>query len=165
MNPDEDQGECFLSRDGKQYGPYAFYILVEAVRRDVINKTDLIWRRGWDEWRPAAYVDGLYSPPPFDGSPTHTPASAVSVDQSHAGSSNERAPSGTQAGIAVASPLAQRKRNYFIRHWRGELSLPVSYWLNGLLATVFTVALTLLFGELMEGVRNSGLIAILIVIF
>ena len=23
--------------------------------------------------------------------------------------------------------------NYFVRHWRGELSLPVSYWVNGVL--------------------------------
>src|SRR5690606_13459698 len=22
-------------------------------------------------------------------------------------------------------------RNYFVRHWRGELSLPVSWWING----------------------------------
>jgi ATP-dependent protease ClpP protease subunit len=26
-----------------------------------------------------------------------------------------------------------RRRNYFARHWRGELSLPVSYWINGTL--------------------------------
>jgi hypothetical protein len=33
-------------------------------------------------------------------------------------------------------PLLQqaiRSRNYIARHWRGELSLPVSYWLNGIL--------------------------------
>jgi hypothetical protein len=30
-------------------------------------------------------------------------------------------------------PEAPRSRNYFLRHWRGELSLPVSYWLNGIL--------------------------------
>jgi hypothetical protein len=28
-------------------------------------------------------------------------------------------------------PRAVRSRNYLVRHWRGELSLPVSYWLNG----------------------------------
>jgi hypothetical protein len=27
-------------------------------------------------------------------------------------------------------------QNYFARHWRGELSLPVSYWLNGILGGV-----------------------------
>jgi hypothetical protein len=28
-----------------------------------------------------------------------------------------------------------KRSNYFVRHWRGELSLGISYWLNGLLAT------------------------------
>ena len=27
----------------------------------------------------------------------------------------------------------EASRNYFLRHWRGELSLPVSYWVNGIL--------------------------------
>jgi hypothetical protein len=30
-------------------------------------------------------------------------------------------------------PEAAVSRNYFLRHWRGELSLPVSYWVNGIL--------------------------------
>jgi hypothetical protein len=31
---------------------------------------------------------------------------------------------------------SSRSRNYIARHWRGELSLPVSYWLNGILGAV-----------------------------
>src|SRR5450631_3912913 len=27
----------------------------------------------------------------------------------------------------------KKKSNYFVRHWRGELSLPRSYWLDGVL--------------------------------
>ncbi len=30
------------------------------------------------------------------------------------------------------------KKNYFIKHWRGELSLPVSYWVNGFLTSIVT---------------------------
>jgi hypothetical protein len=33
------------------------------------------------------------------------------------------------------------KANYFIRHWRGDLSLPVSYWVNGILTTLAAVFL------------------------
>lgn len=39
-----------------------------------------------------------------------------------------------QASTALPPPLppqALRSRHYLVRHWRGELSLPVSYWLNG----------------------------------
>jgi hypothetical protein len=32
--------------------------------------------------------------------------------------------------IATAT---EPRANYFVRHWRGELSLPVSYWVNGVL--------------------------------
>ena len=35
--------------------------------------------------------------------------------------------------LALPPPLPPPPRNYFVRHWRGELSLPKSYWLNGLL--------------------------------
>jgi len=45
---------------------------------------------------------------------------------------------GKNAAVAMAAvaapplpPQAARSRNYLVRHWRGELSLPVSYWLNG----------------------------------
>ena len=30
----------------------------------------------------------------------------------------------------------EKSTNYFIRHWRGDLSLPVSYWINGFLANI-----------------------------
>lgn len=32
-----------------------------------------------------------------------------------------------------------RRGNYFVRHWRGQLSLPVSYWVNGFLLTFLLV--------------------------
>jgi hypothetical protein len=38
-----------------------------------------------------------------------------------------------------------RRANYFIRHWRGELSLGVSYWVNG---TLLGIVLTALGGAL-----------------
>jgi hypothetical protein len=37
-----------------------------------------------------------------------------------------------------------RKKSYLMRHWRGELSLPVSYWINGSLVTIgFSLALAI----------------------
>lgn len=43
------------------------------------------------------------------------------------------------AEAALIQPPAlpePRKGNYFARHWRGELSLPVSYWANGVVLSV-----------------------------
>jgi len=47
MSIAEHQGEYFVGRNGKEYGPYPFLVLVEAVRRGAITKEDLIWRPGW----------------------------------------------------------------------------------------------------------------------
>ena len=41
-------------------------------------------------------------------------------------------PATTTTGIAAATSPPQPSNNYFARHWRGELSLPKSYWVNGL---------------------------------
>jgi hypothetical protein len=42
------------------------------------------------------------------------------------------------ASFALPPPLPPLGwQNYFARHWRGELSLPVSYWVNGTLSGLF----------------------------
>jgi hypothetical protein len=42
-----------------------------------------------------------------------------------------------------AEPLSPPAHpNYLIRHWRGDLSLPVTYWVNGLLGTLLVFAAT-----------------------
>jgi hypothetical protein len=33
--------------------------------------------------------------------------------------------------LADLSVVASNRTNYIARHWRGDLSLPVSYWING----------------------------------
>jgi hypothetical protein len=51
------------------------------------------------------------------------------------------------AAPAAAAPLPKpRSQNYFARHWRGELSLPKSYWLNGVLGGVAVGAVIAGFG-------------------
>lgn len=47
-------------------------------------------------------------------------------------------------------------RNFIARHWRGEYSLGVAYWLFGLLITVFVAALSMIVGELGDSLNLSG---------
>jgi len=59
----------------------------------------------------------------------------------------------TQASTIVEGPAASpavrptlgmgdlKSTNYFVRHWRGELSLPVSYWVNGSLLGLLAAAI------------------------
>jgi hypothetical protein len=52
------------------------------------------------------------------------------------------APAASATPPPLPPPLPKRQsQNYFARHWRGELSLPASYWLNGILGGVAIGAL------------------------
>ena len=50
------------------------------------------------------------------------------------------APGVDRAPLLLPPPLPPPPRNYFVRHWLGELSLPKSYWLNGLIGGVLVGA-------------------------
>jgi len=55
--------------------------------------------------------------------------------------------------------------NYFIRHWRGELSLPISYWLNAtILANVFLGILLMIASGAENNFSLRGTAAIAIVV-
>ncbi|WP_316195381.1 MULTISPECIES: RDD family protein [unclassified Bradyrhizobium] len=82
-----------------------------------------------------------------------TPASAGSAqpaaeaaDAERAGAA-VRAAAGDEPHLAALPPplpaaLAHVQRSYLARHWHGELSLPVSYWVNGmLLGVIATLAI------------------------
>jgi hypothetical protein len=53
---------------------------------------------------------------------------------------------------STEEPFEQVNASYIVKHWRGQLSLPISYWVNGTLLTVLLTAI-------MTGVSRSGLIA------
>jgi hypothetical protein len=50
------------------------------------------------------------------------------------------------------SDAPTRRDNYFVRHWRGNLSLPVSYWVNSFLATI---AVSFVFEKLDSSINIS----------
>jgi len=47
-------------------------------------------------------------------------------------------PSSAKQDFKAKQPL-HKWNNYIARHWRGELSLPISYWINGFLANITIV--------------------------
>jgi hypothetical protein len=51
------------------------------------------------------------------------------------------APALDTAATTISSSV--RRGNYFVRHWRGDLSLPISYWINNSLSGAVLVVLTL----------------------
>ena len=59
----------------------------------------------------------------------------------------------SNASASEPPPLPERS-NYLVRHWRGELPLPVSYWVNGILGGVLVAILS---GVVSASEATSGL--------
>jgi len=113
---------------------------VEGVRKDQIKEQDLIWRPSWESWRQAKVVPGLFAPPELQEAPSASPApvlTTVNVSSSPVRQAQRHSAETTSA-----------RRNYFIRHWQGELSLPVTYWIDGFLASVFASFVVAVFLEI-----------------
>jgi hypothetical protein len=118
--------EWFVGRNGQRLGPYRFEALRQLAERNKLQPDDLVWSEGMPDWRRADAIKEL-------------PIRAQPESQSQ-----DAAPDNSTAeSVAEDTTTRAPRSNYFVRHWRGDLSLPVSYWINGglvtfLLALVFT---------------------------
>ncbi len=97
------------------------------------------------DWEPAGQIPGLFSP---STNPDGTyPESLNHLDDAQFLSALARSHESANEAFSLASdsefavkevPRSGKKprRSYLSRHWRGELPLPVSYWVNGFLLTM-----------------------------
>lgn len=145
----------YIGRDGERRGPFDEQTLMAMVARGDVRPDDLVWHSGDAGWRAAREVPGLFLPPPLEtDAPPHTDARAeayspaTAVPEPHA---------------AVASPSP--RRNYLRRHWDGDLSLPITYWVNGVGSTMLVIGL----GALATGLdwtdaprMSAGVVALVI---
>jgi hypothetical protein len=140
----------YILKNGIKEGPYSDEQLGELIANDYIQPDDLVWKPGFGQWMLATDVPGLLAPPSTTPKSRHelppktaSPESEVSYTQI----SEPLKPSLTRAEPSLQSdrPLRKARRGtYLFRHWRGELSLPVSYWVNGiLLAASFAIVLAI----------------------
>jgi hypothetical protein len=110
----------FVWRDGTRVGPLSQADLEALVQAGEVTAAHAVCREGSVTWTPLGLV------PELGGQrPDSAPADA---NPAEAGSDEERA--GTDA-----------RSFYLARHWRGDLSLPVSYWINGTLVSLLVMAL------------------------
>jgi hypothetical protein len=61
MTVTRDGKNWFVLLKGKRYGPYTFASLVLAVESGVVDPGAGVWCVGWEEWRIARDVPGLFS--------------------------------------------------------------------------------------------------------
>lgn len=137
-----DNCNWYVLVDEKQFGPLPEDYLVKLARQGELRPETPVWRPGLENWV-AAEATGLIDswPAPWT-SPSDSDASLAWIS----GSAEDRLPPAPAEDAKTEVPLppraeqpAAKKRNYIVRHWRGELSLPVSYWVNGFLATLVAV--------------------------
>jgi len=136
-----------ISRDGVTQGPYSDDQLGRLVETGDLKPHDFVWRPGLVRWTLASEVPGLLNPP-----------STSAAGQDHAALLNAEpleekrlqpaASDQIERPLPAESPCLPdqvspetRRASYFARHWRGELSLPVSYWVNGFFLTVLILAI------------------------
>lgn len=62
--------EWYLARDGQQHGPITATEMSKIVELGYLLPTDLVWRQGFDEWRPAHSV---FPPAPRPAAPAQPP--------------------------------------------------------------------------------------------
>jgi GYF domain 2 len=153
----------FVAKGDRQFGPITFDQLRSYAQDGLVARSDLLKRPGSPTWTRAQDVGGLFPrPSPHPNEPAvrgpadialspHDRVAAPPISEAqalrHLTADILRA-GGRDIGMErpasdhSAPPIsADRKRgNYFARHWRGELSLPVSYWINGILAGIATLS-------------------------
>ena len=65
--------QWYIARDGKQHGPLSDVEMRTFVGQGHLRPTDLIWRAGFADWRPAPAVFPFQAPEP-QRAPVHVPA-------------------------------------------------------------------------------------------
>lgn len=70
-----------------------------------------------------------------------------------------------EAKTQIPANAPAKKANYFVRHWRGELSLGVSYWANGFLATFLVLFAANMLGEMRDAISLTILAVLALVVY
>jgi hypothetical protein len=121
---------------------------------------------GPDKWVRADSIPGILTPPmPEQAPPAPKP---VVPEADPIGTSSDRPgfedrPLHLDQFVDVEK-LTKRRANLFIRHWRGELSLPISYWVMGGLVTFASIFLGAFLSEMFKsarlGPRETGIVVL-----
>jgi hypothetical protein len=118
----------YISVNEKQVGPAQFNDLLRLVEKGLLAPDIHVWCPDEGRWMRAGDVPGLFSVGSWqiERSSGVPPPSVSAKDRILRADRDDPIP--------AARSRSQRFKNYFARHWRGELSLSVSYWVNCVLA-------------------------------
>lgn len=133
--------QWFVGRKGRRLGSYRFAALQQLAERGKLRPNDLVWTEGMAGWQRADAIEGLLLPTTAESLPIAVREVAT------------RTVVRAKPARAALVPTARSVRaSYLLRHWRGDLSLPVSYWVNWL-------PITLLLTTVVVGTAAPSLVA------
>ena len=124
-------GRWYVAEGDLSRGPLDDKEFAALVRAGAVKPETLIWGPGFSQWKAAGEISGLLKPfesPPLELSTSSRPEIPVSTLKLVIGTDDRP--------IVGSSGYDTRGRSYIVRHWRGDLSLPVSYWINSFLGTI-----------------------------
>lgn len=142
----------YVSRRGKRAGPLTEGQISRFIEAGKLRPDDLVWRNGLLKWTPVSDVPGLLSPPPL---PPQTEHSTEREPIASLESIPAKSSSVTKEAIATHSTVKRpapadrtdqegKQRSYIARHWTGDLSLGISYWVNGTLVSLLVAVSTII---------------------
>jgi hypothetical protein len=111
MSPPVTQVQWYLARDGQQYGPLSEPELTKFIELGHLQPTDLLWRDGFPDWRPAMVV----FPPQHQAAPRAVPMARPGPQPSHQPAAPraaaERSPAFHQKPMAARAAAAGNGRS------------------------------------------------------
>ena len=126
----------YISRQGQKEGPFSDDEVHALIAAAELKADDLVWNLALSVWTPAARVPGL-----FNQQKSAEPQGATPRGSLFAKGRSKSPITAAPAQASQRDGSATSRQSYIKRHWRGELPLPVSYWLNGLIAGLILTAL------------------------
>ena len=132
MDPTENQKlaptpEWHYAKNNQQFGPVSAAELKQLASSGELASSDLIWKEGWDDWRAAGTVKGLFdSAPPMKPVPPPFPRSAEANQPSSASISET-----VKSDFSDFVSSAKRVKDLAVAHARktqlNTTSLPKAY--------------------------------------
>jgi GYF domain 2 len=144
---EENATDWFVLRGSERGGPYPYAFLREGARGGLISRCDLVWRPGWDDWRGAGGMDGLFAG--HDVAPDPAPGERGSGPQRPTSNPLPPTPQNFAFGLP-AEEADEAPSNYVMGHWRGEFSVPAALCGNSLVVGFILVIAASAFYTIVE---------------
>jgi hypothetical protein len=131
----------YVLKNGQTLGPITVDDLKARIASGHLRRSDLVWRHGLDLWTAVGDIPAFAPAPPGFPLPAELPPAPAPLVAPSAGARTTPPP---LPEYVVAPADGDPSASYFLRHWRGELSLTASFWFNGCIGYVLITVINTL---------------------